>query len=138
MNPKDRRRMVRGTLYLVLISLQGCSGSERIGISGRVTRKDGMPLVGAKITFRSPRTGTTAIGYTDNRGHYNLGTSTMGEGVPPEGYYVTVDEDRGPVTSPMPRTVSEKYASYSDSGLKFKVADGGETTFDMVLDPPST
>jgi hypothetical protein len=123
-------------LILGLVAVFGCNGSEKIGVNGRVTRKDGSPLVGAKVTFRSPRTGTTAIGYTDAGGHYKLGTATVGEGIPPEGYYVTVEEDRGPVTSLKKRTVAEKYTSYSDSGLKFKVEKGGETTFDMVLDPP--
>jgi hypothetical protein len=130
------RWFVRGLVLFVLVAATGCSGSDRIGVTGRVTRKDGSPLVGAKVTFRSPRTGSSAIGFTDEDGRYNLGTATAGEGIPPEGYYVTIFEDRGPVTSPKPPTVSEKYKSYSDSGLKFKVKDGGETTFDMVLDPP--
>jgi hypothetical protein len=136
MNSRDRRRLVCGIVLFAFLTIVGCGGSDRIGITGRVTRKDGTPLVGAKITFRSPRTGTTAIGFTDNDGRYELGTATMGEGIPPEGYYVTVDEDRGLVTNPKPRTVREKYASYSDSGLKFKVEEGGPTTYDMVLDPP--
>jgi hypothetical protein len=69
-------------------------------------------------------------------GNYSIGTSTPGEGVPPDGYYVTVLEDRGPVTSMKPATVNSKYTLPSDSGLLFKVEDGGETTFDIVLDPP--
>ena len=138
MNPRDRRRLVRGAVLFVLVAVIGCGSADRIGITGRVTRKDGTPLVGAKVTFRSPRTGRTAIGFTDEDGRYELGTAMAGEGVPPEGYYVTVFEDRGAVTSPKPPTVSEKYTSYADSGLKFKVEEGGETTFDMVLDPPST
>jgi Carboxypeptidase regulatory-like domain len=120
----------------VLIAVTGCAGSDRIRITGRVTRKDGSPVVGAKVTFRSPRTGSTAMGFTDEDGRYNLGTATVGEGIPPEGYYITVFEDRGPVTSPTPPTINQKYTSYSDSGLKFKVQEGGESTFDMVLDPP--
>jgi hypothetical protein len=136
MNPRDRRYLVYGIVLFALLTIVGCGSSDRIGITGRVTRKDGTPLVAAKITFRSPRTGATAIGFTDNDGRYELGTATLGEGVPPEGYYVTVHEDRGEVTNPKPRTVHERYTSYSDSGLKFKVEEGGETTYDMVLDPP--
>jgi hypothetical protein len=123
-------------MWTVLIVITGCARSDRIGITGRVTRKDGSPVVGAKVTFRSPRTGSTAMGFTDENGRYNLGTATVGEGIPPEGYYVTVFEDRGAVTNLKPPTIHEKYTSYSDSGLKFKVQEGGETTFDMVLDPP--
>ena len=137
MNHRDRRRWVHGAVLLVLVAVIGCGSSDRIGITGRVTRTDGTPLVGAKVTFRSPRTGRTAIGFTDEGGRYDLGTATAGEGVPPEGYYVTVFEDRGPIASMKPPTVSEKYTSYADSGLRFKVEVGGETTFDMVLDPPS-
>jgi len=134
----NRRQLIHGVLLIFLATIVGCGGSDRIGITGRVTRKDGSPLVGAKVTFRSPNTGMSAIGYTDTDGRYQLGTASAGEGIPPEGYYITVFEDRGPITSPTPPTVSEKYTSYSDSGLKFKVEPGGETTFDMVLDPPTS
>ena len=136
MHPSSCRVLLRWSLLPVLLGLAGCSVAERIDITGRVTRNNGSPLVGAKVTFRSPETGRSAIGYTDANGKYTLGTTTPGEGIPLGGYYVTVEEDRGPVTSMKPPTVSVKYASYADSGLKFRLTEGGATTYDMVLDPP--
>jgi hypothetical protein len=114
----------------------GCTKSDRIGVSGKVTRDDGSPLVSAKVTFRSPGTGKTAIGYTDDHGHYELGTSRPGEGVLPDGYYITVTEDRGPEEAMKPPTVNEKYTRPGDSGLKMKVTADGYSVYDMVLDPP--
>ena len=114
----------------------GCRDSGRVEIQGQVTRKDGSPLVGARVTFRSVATGTSAMGYTDSDGRYTLGTSRPGEGVMPGEYEVTVFEDLGPDLTPRPRTIHAGYLSTQTSGLKFTVDPSGPTTFDMVLLPP--
>ena len=93
-------------------------------------------MVGAKVTFRSPGTGKTAIGYTSADGYYELGAAKPGEGLLPDGYYVTVFEDRGPEEAMKPPTVNVKYTLPGDSGLKFKVTADGDSVYDMVLDPP--
>ena len=123
-------------LLICLCVHGGCSKSERIGVHGRVTRNDGTPVVGAQVIFRSAGTGRTATGFTDADGHYSLGTGQAGEGVLPDGYYVTVSEDRGTEGAVKPATVNDKYSRPNDSGLRFKVEPSGESTFDMVLDPP--
>src|SRR5262245_21049992 len=70
-------------VVIVLASI-GCSRSDRVEVAGRVKRKsDGLPLVGAKVTFRDPATGKSAIGYTDTNGKYTLGTEKVGEGISP-------------------------------------------------------
>jgi hypothetical protein len=131
-----RREFVLAAMTIAaLVMSVGCSQSDKIEIGGRVTRKDGSPLVGAKVTFRAPGSGRTATGVTDADGRYVLGTSKPGEGIPPEGYYVTVSEDLGTENAPISPTIHEKYTRPSDSGLKFKVQPGGETTYDIVLDP---
>jgi hypothetical protein len=124
-----------GLAILSLALSIGCASSDRIEIGGRVTRKDGSPLSGAKVTFRAPGTGRTATGITDLEGHYALGTSTPGEGISPDEYYVTVSENLGTENAPIPATVHEKYTRPGDSGLRFKVEPGGATTYDIVLDP---
>jgi hypothetical protein len=134
---RGTRRTLRYTLLVaVLAGAVGCGSSDRIGITGRVTRRDGSPLAGARITFRSPETGKTASGFTDQNGNYELGTSSPGEGVPPGGYYVTILEDRGPIENQKPPTVSEKYNLPDSSGLLFKVEPGGAKSFDITVDPP--
>jgi hypothetical protein len=139
---QNRREFVflRWSIQAVLVSMvllpaAGC-GSDRVEVSGRVTRKDGSPVVGAKITMRSPGTGKTVIGYTDRDGQYTVGSEQAGEGLLPGKYYVIVHEDRGSVVNPAPRTIHEKYELPSTSGLALTVEPGGETAYDVVLDPP--
>jgi hypothetical protein len=120
---------------LAVLPATGC-GSDRLHVGGRVARNDGSPVVGARVYFRSPETGQAATAYTDQEGRYALGTSEVGEGVLPGEYYVLVSEDRGPRTKLRPRTVHAKYESPDTSPLKFTVEPGGETTYDIVLDPP--
>ncbi len=120
----------------VLLSMVGCGGSGRTEVNGRVMRKDGSPLVGARVTFRSPSTGKSAMGYSDKVGHYELGTATPGEGILPGDYEVSVIEDRGPDTKLGPRTIHAGYESAQTSKLKFTVEPGGQNTYDMELQAP--
>jgi hypothetical protein len=121
----------------IVLAMVGCGRSDRIEVTGRVMRKaDSTPLVGAKVAFRDPKTGRTAIGYTDASGKYTLGTEHVGEGIPPGDYYVTVVEDRGPAENMRQPTVSTKYEIPSTSDLKLVVAPGGSQVYDIALDPP--
>jgi carboxypeptidase family protein len=122
---------------IAAVATGGCSGSDRVEVTGRVTRKaDGTPLVGAKVAFRSEATGKAAIGYTDSNGKYTLGTERPGEGIPSGDYYVTVTEDRGPAENMRQPTVSAKYEIPSTAGLTYTVKPGGSNTYDIVLDRP--
>jgi len=128
---------VNGAILLAgLLPLIGCGNSDRTQISGHVTHKDGSPLVGARVAFRSPETGQSAMGFTDANGRYMLGTSPAGEGVLPGQYEVTVAEDRGPVTNPRPRTIHPGYEAPQTSPLKVTVEPGGSMTYDIVVQPP--
>jgi hypothetical protein len=119
-----------------LSSAIGCGRSGRTEVAGRVTRNDGSPLVGARITFRNPTTGKSAMGFTDHDGRYQLGTEKAGEGVLPGEYEVTVFEDRGPDTRLRPRTIHPGYEATQTSTLKFTVVPGEAVTYDIVLKPP--
>jgi hypothetical protein len=133
---KSTKRVFGWWRWFLVLAISGCGGSERVDVTGRVTRKDGSPVVGAVITFRSPTTGERASGITDSDGHYELGTFTPGEGILPGDYEVTVMEDRGPVTSPRPRTIHPGYETAQTSTLRFTVERGGERQYDIVLLPP--
>jgi len=130
--------IITGSLLVCAVSLMvtGC-GSDRVDVGGTVTRTDGSPVIGARVTFRSPDTGHTASGVTDQQGRYQLGTSAVGEGILPGGYYVVVQEDRGSWDEPSPPTIDPKYARPATSGLAFKVEPGGNNTFNIEVDPPS-
>jgi hypothetical protein len=115
----------------------GCGpSSDKLNIEGRVTQRDGTPLVGAKVTFRSGESGVSAFGYTDQDGRYSLGTTQMGEGVPPGKYGVSIAEDRGTEGNVRPMTIHPKYVAASRSGIEFTVPLPDEgTNFDIVVDP---
>jgi len=114
----------------------GCERSDKLDVEGRVTRRDGTPLVGAKVTLRSADTGVTAFGYTDQDGRYSLGTSQMGEGIPPGTYGVSINEDRGTEENFRRMTIHPKYIAASRSGIQFTVPPPDEgTSFDIVVDP---
>jgi hypothetical protein len=76
------------------------------------------------------------MGYTDNSGRYELGTTQPGEGILPGEYEVSVVEDRGPDTHLGPRTIHAGYESPQTSKLKFTVGPSGNSTYDMELLPP--
>lgn len=116
--------------------LVGCNPSERVTVSGRVTRTDGSPVENARVVFRSPETGKSARAYTDENGDYVLGTVSRGDGIPPGGYYVIVVEDRGSLQDPRPRTFHEKYELPNTSGLVLRVKEGEPTVFDIELGLP--
>ena len=130
-------RAVSSTAVAVflLFAATGCGSTDRIEIGGRVTRKNGEPLAGARVSFRSEATGKTARGFTDADGRYVLGTAQVGEGIQPGEYLVTVSENRGDLENPRPITINPRYFSSTTSGLKFKVEPGGENTYDIVVDP---
>jgi Carboxypeptidase regulatory-like domain len=119
------------------VAVIGCGKSSGLqDIEGRVTHKDGSPLVGATVMYRSADSHKYATGVTDNDGHYTLGTSHPGEGIAPGNYSITVMENRGDEDNMRPPTIHRKYSLPSKSGLTFKVEPGGKSTFDMELDPP--
>lgn len=123
-------------LLIVVSAAVGCSRSDRISVAGTVARKDGSPLVGARVNFRAPDKGLNASGYTDQEGKFVLGTTKPGEGVLPGEYVVTVYEDRGSDDQRRRRTISPKYEAPGNSGLKFTVQSGENENCKFILDPP--
>jgi len=115
-------------------ALAGCSGSDRGGVVGTVTRSDGAPLVGARVTARSDVTGKWATGITDDAGRFELGAAEAGDGIPPGEYYVKINEDRGSWDNPRPRTIAAKYEDPKQSGLKVAVEAGKQASLELKLE----
>jgi hypothetical protein len=119
------------------LPLAGC-GSEKATVNGRITRKDGTPVVHARINLRSVDSNTpirTARGVTDDDGRFELGTSEKGDGIYPGRYNVSIVEDRMDRNDVKPRTIAEKYEYADRSGLTLDVARGERNVFDVTLDP---
>jgi hypothetical protein len=95
---------------------------------------DGEPVSGARVLFRSNKTGKSARGLTDREGYYELSSLTPGDGLHPGKYYVTFTQNVGGEMVAV-ETFNVKYRSPTQE-LIFDVADGQANTIDMQLDPP--
>lgn len=120
-----------GALLLAL----GCGGGDRGAVSGKVTRPDGSPLVGARVIARADATGKSANGITDNDGQYVLSTVEPGDGVLAGDYKASIIEYRGMGDNMRPASISLKYGNPDESGLAFVLSGGEEKVFDVVVDP---
>lgn len=120
-----------GTLLFAL----GCGGGDRAEVSGKVTRANGSPLVGARVIARSDATGKSANGITDNDGRYVLSMVDPGDGVPAGDYKASIIEYRGRGDNMRPASISVKYGNPDESGLTFAISGGEEKVFDVVVDP---
>lgn len=123
-------------LAFVLLTLTvGCSKSDKEAVSGQITLKDGTPVAGANVLFRSDKTGRSARGVTDVEGHYELSTLTPGDGIQAGKYYVTLTPISAGGDERMEATFNSKYRSPTQE-LIFEVEAGKASTIDMQLDPP--
>ena len=124
-----------GAAFGVLLFALGCGGGDRAEVSGKVTRADGSPLVGARVIARSDATGKSASGITDDDGSYVLSTVEPGDGVPVGDYKASIIEFRGTGDNMRPGSISLKYGNPDESGLAFAISGGEEKVFDVVVDP---
>jgi hypothetical protein len=118
-----------------LLVMSGCDTSDRGGVSGTVLRKDGTPLVGARVVARSRETGKSAYGTTDSDGRFELGSAEQGHGVAAGDYDVIVLEDRGDPDTRRPPTIAVKYRDPATSGIHVTVRAGETQEMNLTLDP---
>ena len=122
-----------GTTCL-LFALAGCEGTNRESVTGTFKHPDGTPVVGARVTARCSTTGVSASGTTDANGQFTLGTTSVGEGVPPGEYYLLVVEPDANFKNP--GSISPKYGRSNASGLSVTVQPGEPAVIEATLDPP--
>ncbi len=114
----------------------GCQGSDVGEVTGKALRRDGTPLVGARVIARSVATGKSATASTDSEGQFELTSSESTDGIPPGEYRVIIMEDRdGMGVRPKP-TIAAKYGNATYSGLTFVLEAGEAKVMDLSLDPP--
>lgn len=124
---------------LIASGASGCGDPDRAQVRGRVVRTDGTPVVGARVIFRSPETGKSANGLTDEDGAYSLGVMRKGDGIPSGEYVVTVVEDLGNWENPKPPTIHPNYRHPDRSQLTATLEPGTSLTYDLELKkPPGT
>ena len=135
------------TLLLLCLFATGCGGGAKTAaVSGKVTYK-GQLVPKSNVSFTPAEgTGAAAAGFTDDGGHYTLGTLSTNDGAAPGKYRVSViarGPDRplkaGETGSGMPGemmpgdpVIPTKYFQAETSGLTFEV-QRGSNRFDIEL-----
>lgn len=124
------------TIVSFALSISGCGNGGMADVGGTVTRKDGSPVVKARVTARSGVTGAWASAITDQEGRFELITNDEGTRVPAGDYQVTVIEDKGDWDHPNKASISAKYGQPNTSGITFSVEAGDRKDLNLELDPP--
>src|SRR5262245_6448525 len=128
--------------HLALVMLMacaciGCGGSsDRARVSGTLLRSDGTPLANANVVAQAADGGKTANASTDAGGHFDLGNGPNGSGILPGNYNVFIVEDLGDRDQRRKRTIAEKYADPTKSGISLSVKAGDASEINLTLDPP--
>jgi len=118
-----------------LAATYGCGSSDRGTVTGKLSRSDGTPLVGARVVATSPD-GQTAYGTTNDRGEFSLGAGKDTKGVLPGDYQLIVIEDLGDPDNRRRPTISAKYRKAETSALRVGVSAGEKVELNLTLDPP--
>jgi hypothetical protein len=133
---------MRAVLFGVACSLFVGCGGDLASVSGSITL-DGQPLAGSErlrgtVQFsQEDGHGTTAVGYLDGNGHYDLSSGSR-VGVLPGKYLVSVSATeiippKTPGEAPSGRLATpRRYAEAKSSGFTAEVVRG-RNTFDYVL-----
>lgn len=137
---KTRAIVCRATAGLLMIGscvfVQGCGNPKGLKpLRGRVTLADGLPLVGARLIFRSNENSENFSATTDKNGDYAAGSTSGTKGIAPGSYTVTMVEYRDP-DHPKPPKINSKYTQVKSSGLHVTVP-AESNTFNVKLDPPA-
>ena len=135
----NRRTLHRSTglalACFACVAAVGCAKSDKSTVAGRITLKDGTPVAGVRVMFRSNKTGKSARGLTDADGNYELTSLTPGDGIVPGTYYVTLGANASGEGDVMSEVFNPKYVSATQE-LIFEIEPGKANRIDMQLDPP--
>lgn len=131
------------TCALVLSISAGCGGGAKdmpeIGtVSGKLTL-DGVPVAGADISFYPLSGGRTAVGASDDQGHYTLQYNSSTAGAKVGQNQVTITTFREAMVyggqgeqEDIPGRAEEIPAKYASEKLKVNV-EPGSNTIDLTL-----
>ena len=128
-------------LVVGALSATGCSGSNLVEVTGKVTYK-GKPVTSGTISFVAADK-PSAYGDLNPDGTYALHTNDPGDGATPGAYQVFVvamqdqagllPEQRSPLPAP---TIPIKYTSLATTDLKADVVSGKKNVIDFNLEGP--
>lgn len=130
---------IKGHYVAVLAALfsfvcYGCGRSDNAKVTGKLLRRDGTPVVNAKVIARSKETGKSASASTNDEGDFAIGAVDQGNGLPPGDYAVVIVEDRGDPDHRRRPTIAAKYRDPDKSGVSVSVKPGENKKLDLTLD----
>ena len=138
-----KKSCIASTLCLMfLVSLVGCGKNQRLG--GTVTYSDdGSPVTIGMVCFSTDS--FYARGKLDDKGYYQLGTESVGNGIPQGTYKVYIaDSQKIAGSTPMPggasmpileETIAPKFRAAGTTDITCTV-DGSTRKFDFQVDRP--
>jgi hypothetical protein len=118
----------------VTLATAGCSREHVTPIDGKLIRKDGTPLSGARMVLRSKQTGKTIYGYTNDSGETRLEVPEEEPRGEARDYDVMIVEDTGDPDNRRPATIAAKYQDGAKSDLKVTVKPNEKNQFEFKLD----
>ena len=141
--------MKRSLFFLLLLILAGCS--QNIKITGKVQFDDGEPVSFGAVVFETSKNSFT--GKLDQQGHYAVGDTGDGAGIPPGDYTVWLSgtalqrvsaakgnkgdgENEGFESEETPRVHPKHTSPQSPDALKFTVKSDGGKTFNFIVQRP--
>jgi hypothetical protein len=130
------RSIVGNAGLFVGLLLTGCSNSDRASVSGVVRLGGGAPPAGTRVIAQPSDGGKAVYGTTDDQGAFTLTAGGEVERILPGEYQVAVMENlgRGDMDQRAMRTIPNKYAQPSTSGLAFSVKAGEGKVVELLLD----
>ena len=132
-------------LTVLLLSLAGCG--KNVGVYGKVTFPDGMPLTKGSVIFQNER--VMAQGHIQPDGRYALGMLKDGDGCEPGSYQVFISgasrvepapertKASDPVIDDKVTLLIDKEMTQPDtSGLICVVKKGMKLPYNITVEPP--
>lgn len=124
----------------LLILIVGCS-SNKAPVRGQLVYKDGSPVTGmenGQVVFEPEdldTANTSASGYIDAQGRFELATEKPGDGVLIGRHRVCIVQNMPASDVRPPKVLAEKYERFATSGIVLEVLPGKKNEFTILVEP---
>src|SRR5262245_23978997 len=125
-----------GLLVAMVSIASGCSDTNFVPVSGRITHKDGSPVTAGMVIFEPENQKVSARGEIHADGTFQLGTNSNTDGAMEGDYKVLIAPPPLPEEGKRLRSpIAAKYLSLETTPLKCKVSrDRSKNKFNIEVD----